>query len=55
MLTYNNVNYCAWHVYKSLFDCSVASCRLAYIEIYIVTALAQLYALDSHRARSFSQ
>ena len=33
MLTYNNVNYCAWHVYKSLFGCSVASCRLTYIEI----------------------
>ena len=33
MLTYNNVNYCAWHVYKSLFGCSVAFCRLTYIEI----------------------
>ena len=30
---YNNVNYGAWHVYKRLFGCSVATCRLACFEI----------------------
>ena len=30
---FNNVNYGAWYVYKPLFGCSVATCRLACSEI----------------------
>ena len=74
---YNNVNYGAWHVYKPLFGCSVATSRLACFETSLsineknyrkvsekvgqsnladnVTALAQLYGLYSHRARSLNQ
>ena len=66
------------HAHKPLFNCSVATCRLACFEISPsinekkleespgkgrtysnladgVTALAQLYALYSHGARSFNQ
>ena len=32
-LRYDNVKYCAWHVYKPLFGSSVATCRLACSEI----------------------
>ena len=30
---YNSVNYGAWHVHKPLFGCSVATCRLACLQI----------------------
>ena len=34
---YNNVNYGAWYIYKSLSTFSVATCRLACFEITILS------------------
>ena len=34
---FNNVNYGAWHVYKSLFGSAVATCRLNCSEISLST------------------
>ena len=47
---YNKVNYGTWHVYKSLFGSSVATCRLACFEISLSTDIKK--AREESRKRS---